>query len=835
MSPVDTLDPRVTQVTSNVRPSKTIDLLARFLTRRCRPLAVLCILSAIVPAMFLPSLRVNNSIEVWADRSGEQYGQYQAFLERYGSEEFVVVALDMDDPLEPRAMALQSDLALALGQLDGVAEVLSLPGILELSGFGPAAAELLGSQSYLKNYLIGHDGRTAGLIAGLRSFPDPADRQRTVEAVDAVVARLCKDASWTYHLAGLPLLTARLNQAAHEAMKTFLMIAAALALVVLLLCLRSWLSTVAVITAVAVTVIWTMGLMAMAGTPVNMITAVLPTLLFVLTLSNGIHLALEYSRNLFCSTDVRQVLDRTFRTLLSPVILASVTTAVGFGSLIISRMQPVSETGLYASVGISIGCVCNLLIVPGLLAILKPVRPRNTKQQGQHWSANTASYFAHRSVIVTFLAAVALAVCSMLALQLDSESNVLTFFPSDSRVVRDYRFIGERLTGFYTVELDVLCGDDEAQVLGALGVIGNEMAEFPNVVRVDHLGRIEQLKSNLRLTILGGGPGLTPEAKTMIDHMSNRLAHTDSVGRHLRLSVMTSAVATSDFFPIVDRLRESATGALPDECRWNVTGLGPLMKDAQRLLVSTQIRSFPLATGIILLLIGVLFRSARVFAASILPNLLPIIGTFALMALLGIPLDPATVMIASVAIGLAADNTIHFLARYRFYVQAGQQGPAAAALSFGVLGRAAVYTSIVAATGFGVLYLSEFRPVALFGLLTSTTILAALASDMIVLPACASLFRLWQRSSPGLSSTLKLLVVLLFFSLNAHASKAEGRVYGILPVPTKCGIMSSHEEPPSLKRVGRPYSVIGPRSVCSTALGPSVWTPAVSMVVRSVP
>jgi predicted RND superfamily exporter protein len=140
-----------------------------------------------------------------------------------------------------------------------------------------------------------------------------------------------------------------------------------------------------------------------------------------------------------------------------------------------------------------------------------------------------------------------------------------------------------------------------------------------------------------------------------------------------------------------------------------------------------------------------LFRSFRALIASIVPNVLPILAILSFMVVLHIPLDPATVMIATIAIGISADDTIHFLSRYKLHRGKGLNPSDASGAALGEMGRAAFFTSVVAAAGFSILALSEFPPMACFGLLTALTMLMALLGDIFILPAMCNLVGLWRK------------------------------------------------------------------------------------------
>jgi predicted RND superfamily exporter protein len=171
----------------------------------------------------------------------------------------------------------------------------------------------------------------------------------------------------------------------------------------------------------------------------------------------------------------------------------------------------------------------------------------------------------------------------------------------------------------------------------------------------------------------------------------------------------------------------------------------PLLNAAQRSLITTQVRSFATAAITVLALIGLFFWSWKVFLAAALPNLLPTAIFFAAMAVLHIPLDAATVMIAGVAIGIAVDDTFHFFSCYRAARQSGQDNPTAIYNSYRIMGRGILFASLVATAGFAILLLAQFRPIQYFGLLAGVTMLTASAADFLVLPACVASVNLWNQ------------------------------------------------------------------------------------------
>ena len=721
-----------------------MDRLADLIARKSGMLALIVLASVVVPLWFLPQLQIDNSIEVWLRRDSSEYQTYRQFLDRYGSEEFVVIGVEVAEPFAPEALRTQRALAEKLGKIEGVAEVLSLPGVARAL-WGDNAADWpdrARGATFLNNLLLGPDGKTVGLFVWLDQLPGPDARRRTVESVEASV-RGSASSDFRPHLAGTPVMNVALDRGSHRASGTFLPLAAVLCIVMLAVMLRNVSSVVASLAAVGVSAAWTMGIFTMTGRTLNMVTATLPALLFVLALAHGIHLCTRFAAHLSGSAGPERAVRDTLRELVRPLLLSSITTAIGFASLIICPMQPVREFGLFAAIGMLAALVCNLAIVPGVMVWLCRLGLRPTRTASDHWSGRSGAAIARRGWPVVTAAVVLLAGCAVGAAGTRTESNVLRFFPADSPIAQDYAFVGERLTGFYTVELDVTAQPEtERAVLGSMGRLAESITTRPEAAKVMYPGDFLALQTNLEAQTQA--PARLDGAARFPQQMADRFRCEDEAGRvRLRMSVLVRAMASADFYPLLDFIDEQAESHLGSLAAYDITGVVPLLNDVQRSLIETQVRSFAVAAVVVLVLIGLFFRSLRALLASLLPNLLPVFAMFALMAAAGIPLDPGTVMVASVAIGIAADDTVHFLSAYQREARASTEADHAAGVALAKAGRAMFYTSIVAAAGFGILCLSDFQPIVYFGLLTGVTMVTALASDLFVLPACVKVLRLW--------------------------------------------------------------------------------------------
>lgn len=718
------------------------DRFATVLADRSRWLAVVCLCSAAVPAYWLRNARIDNSIEVWTGTGGEAHRTYQQFLEKYGNEEFVVIAGEAQDPLADDVLAFQQGLAERLRQIDQVEGVLDLaPAAAAFRKYRPDDwKQSLGGSAFFENLLLGRDGHTYGVIVWLRRIADPPARKAVVEQIESAVAEVA-GGQRQVHLAGTPIMNVALDRGSQTASRRVLPAAMIVSLVILALVLRRIGGVIAVLGAVGVTTLWTVGLMVMAGRTFNMVTVTLPSLLIVLSLSAGIHVVLRTQSLLAEEGDRRVVLRQTVREVLPAILLSNITTAIGFASLLFSDMRPVSDFGLFAAVGMTLSCLFNAAIVPGVLSWLRPsaiavaVRPT-------HWTAPTGRVVAARRLWFLAAAVVVMIVCLLLMTGLRVESNVLKFFPADSQVRRDYEFVAARLTGLYTIELDAVTDTkDGSALLKQIEQLGTDLAGRPEVAQVIHYKSIAAALDPIRQSVVVAAAGA---AENPLKLLARKYRHTDGDQISLRMSILVRAMSGTDFYALMDFARRQAAQRLPQPATYTLTGVVPLLNAAQRSLVTTQVRSFATAAITVLTLVGLFFWSWRVFLAASLPNLLPTAIFFAAMAVLHIPLDAATVMIAGVAIGIAVDDTFHFFSCYREARRSGQDNPTAIYNSYRIMGRGILFASLVATAGFAILLLAQFKPIQYFGLLAGVTMLTASAADFLVLPACVASVSLWS-------------------------------------------------------------------------------------------
>lgn len=705
---------------------------------------VLLLLSlAAIPFAF--RVTVDNRLERWIEPEGEAAQRYERFRNLFGSDEFVLVAYAGREILDEPGLDAQIAALEQIEMIAGVLRVWGLPAVYR-DFFGAedldAFREDVPATPFFRDFLISADGSVAGIFIETAPADGPMGRRALVQAVAAAAEPLRRH-GYSVHLVGSPALNAVLDETSERESARIFPIAALCAVLVLALQFRSVRATAVCVACAGLSLVLTLGAMGLSGRSMNMVTSVLPALLWVLALANVVHILRRYQHHRPACATVDAAMDRALGETALPCTIAAITTACGFGALLTAEMTPVRELGVFAAFGMMASLAVSLTVTPLLARWLRlPTQSPRTRAAG--WTDALARLAARRSGAVLAVAGLmgAMSICALYWVR--TEADPLTFLPDTSQAVRDYRFVGERLTGFYTVEILVDAPDGwlDPGVWAALEGAARQVEAVPGVARV--LSPLDLLKK-LNQWDHAFDPGYyrLPEDRSAAGQL---LAGLDDVGRAqlarfvsgegraVRLSVLVRVMASPQFLEIL-HAGERAVAALPRPLSGCVTGMVPQLVQAQLDLVRMQLRSFGLAFVIVFLCILAGLRSWRMTVLAIPPNLLPVLAAFAIMAVTGIALDAATVMMAGVAVGIAVDNTAHLITTYRQERRTSAEKEEALRTTLRHIGPAMTITTVTSCCGFFALCASTFVPIQYFGLLAGAAMIAALAADLVMTPA----------------------------------------------------------------------------------------------------
>lgn len=492
--------------------------------------------------------------------------------------------------------------------------------------------------------------------------------------------------------------------------------------------------------------------------PFTLISAILPPLLTALTVAMLMHFfnALLHAaqRGYEGKERVQHALDAVAR----PTLFMALTTAAGLASLNVSSIRPIGTFGLVGAIGVLLAAAIVLWLLPALMARWDRGgwrTPQRSLRQLDRFTGQLAHLAIRRAGWVVGGAALLLALALPQIRHVEVETDLYAFFQEDHPITQSTRAVEEQLSGVMALEV-VFTGPewDSLQAPERLEAIHATQAWLDARPEVDYSLSLPDLVAEMHWAFNEEEPeyrAIPDDSDLVAQYLfiyDGRDLY-DVVDRDFergRLLLNLNAHGAGEINALMRDLRAHLEANPPADMDWDMAGMARLFADQERLLIEGQLHSLYAVAGLLALLMLLMWRSIPLAVFSMVPNLAPVAMIFALMGLLGIWLDMATAMIASVAIGIAVDDTIHLLHGYLQRRRSGSSVAWALARTFRRTGRAVTATTIVLVGQFILLALSDFQPTAAFGLLTAFGLIAALIFDLLVLPALLVLsHRLGQR------------------------------------------------------------------------------------------
>jgi predicted RND superfamily exporter protein len=744
-----------------------MDRLAEVVLRRRGSIFAVVTALTVLAVVGYSRLRVENNIAAWFAPDDPGFVRYLEFRGRFETEDLLVAAIGAPDVFTRDVLGRIDRLTHAAKALPGVVRVTSLTSIEDLRGtpdgleieplvadpaLDDAALAALRrrvlADPFFPGTIVSRDGRTTVVAIEL----GPRTAERTAAVIDGLERAITQEAApgIEIHLAGWPAADLLMNRlTAHDVSREFPLSALVLFLCVAL-AFRSPGVAAVVMGGVLLTIIWTMGTFSGLGFQGTFVTfSALPGILLALVVATGVHVTARFREEVAAGPGKREAMLRTLRGVAFPILLTSATTAVGFGSLAVSSVPPLRHLGLFAAFGMGVTCLLCLTIVPIGLLTLPGHGPAEERRLGGVL-ARIAEIDVGRPRTVLAVALALGAIGLVGALQIQPQSSNLHYLPDDSAPVRAMHFLEDRFGGATLLEV-VASGPpgvlEEPAAAEAVVAAQQALVARPDVTQsfayTDLLRRMNQ-------ALHDGDPAYYRIPDTREGIAQELLLYETSGGKDLpamvdvstydtaRLSARTSAFTDlrawerlyADVSAELAALEPPGTGLT-----LRIAGDGPLWLRQNLALLDTMVESFLLAlAGISLMMIWVT-RSVRLGLLAMVPNVLPILLSVGTMGWVGIHLDFATVTIAATALGIAVDDSIHYLARFRRELAAVGDVPTAARRALRTVGQAMIATSIVLCVGMLSMVTSSFPPHRTFAYVMSLTIAFALAGDLFLLPA----------------------------------------------------------------------------------------------------
>lgn len=605
----------------------------------------------------------------------------------------------------------------------------------------------------LAGMLVGPDRRTTCLVVGFTEA-GMVDRRNSVAWLRDLVTRSSGVDPAAVHMAGPVVDNFHIDRETAASLNHFALPAGLVVLGVTAWALRSLVYA----TVVWLCSAWSVGLafftLHAAGERMNAMLIVLPVLVLVLGVAGGIHLV-NYLMQAFAHGGRVGVAARAVRAGWFPCMLSAGTTAIGLASLTVSRLEPIRTFGCHGAIGVLAALGVTFLVVPGLFERW-PITAARAGPSGRRgrWAGRAATFVVRHAALISgaLLAAMALAATGIPLVR--TSVRIDTLFRADSEVIRDYDWIERAVGPLVPIEVVVrfAAGHDvrpaerldlveaiEARLAGIGGVSGVvSAASFLPDPSVPGL-----LQRTTRRAVAARRLERSFAADGAMKFVRNVAATADPAASDQlwRVTARVPALRDIDYGDLlelvrseIDPLVEAAGGSVRGVSA-SCTGVMPLVHSIQHALLGDLFRSFVAACGVIALVFVVVERSLGMALVAMISNVLPMVLLFGLLGWTRTPLDIGSVMTASIALGMAIDGTLHFITFFRREQAAGGGPSRAVWAAYRHCAAALVQCTLVCGLGILVFAGSSFAPTSRFAVMLAGLLVAALAGDLLLLPA----------------------------------------------------------------------------------------------------
>jgi hypothetical protein len=716
-------------------------------------------------------LRIDPSTEPLLPPHDPARALYEEAVRDFGEDEVFVIALVADDVFTREALSALRRVTDAVARLPGVRRVQSLTDVvsfhheaegdalvvrpfLEEIPEDPAALAALRARALAdplyRRSLVSDDARGAALNVTFRKMSDGEFIASGLDAAIGAVLDRETGPGLRFHVAGRPHVKATVYRMMLRDLALLVPGALAAMAAVLALVGGTVRGVLLPLASVAIATLWTFATLACLGRPLNLLTSLLAPTLISIGSVYGVHVVARFEEEAQRGDGPRAAALRCLVHLRLPVLVAGATTVIGFAALLVTDVPAVFELGAFSALGLGIVTVLSLTALPVLLARARPASApsplaRRLGERIDGWLVRAGRGGGRHPGPVLALAGALAVLAALLLPRIVIDTDYLSYFDPRHPLRRDFDAVNGLLAGVVPLYVPLHAPAPGAfrspDLLRALERLEGEAERLSGVSHAESM--VDTLRV-LNRALSGDDPAeeRLPESRAAVAELlflapKGHLERFTNVNHsRANLVVRTGAVGTAATLELEARLaRLLADHGLPEGVTAGVTGNAILLARSADAIARSQPRSVGLAALAILALVTTSLGSLRLGAVAMVPNALPVLLFFGLLGAGVAPLSLPTSLIGSVALGIAIDDTVHLLVRYREERHRGLDPEAAIVLATRRVGRPIAITNAMLVTGFAVIALSSFATLSEFGWLSALTMGICLATDLLLLPA----------------------------------------------------------------------------------------------------
>lgn len=715
---------------------------------------------------------------------------FQQFKKQFG-EDGNMMAIGVKDSSLYTVEKFQKfrEFSIKLKEIEGVGEVLSLPllKILEkdtanarfkLTSLFPEditsqqqldslLAIARGQKFYMGQLVNVENGATMILAPMKKEYANSAKRMDITNSLIQYGTEFTEQTKIEIHYAGLPFVRSVMASQVRKELSFFLYLSAIVTGVIMLLFFRSIRAVIFSMVMIGVVVVWTIGTIKLLGYKISLLSGLIPPVIVTIGITNAIYLLNKYHLEFVKSRSKMAAIQVVMSKMGLATFLTNLTVAIGFLTLLYTDISVLREFGIVAGINIIALFVVSLVMIPGILSWM----PEPTEKHLRHLDFKILGGFVkfidvlvlkHRGAI--YLATIALTALAVFGMtKLYSVSYMVDDIPAESQVKKDLRFLEENFTGVMPLEIEIDLQTKRKKPLQNLKVV-KAIEGFENSLdSVSVTSRPISILSFIKASRQAfynnnpdwyGLPTSDIEAKNVLGYLKGQSdnsglfnAFVDSTYSKMRISMQMADVGSIKMDSLIHQVIEPKAAGLVTELKKTlkskgdsinvqITGSSKILTKGNNYLIENLTESLILACILITLSMALLFANVRMIIISLIPNLIALMITAGLMGYFNIPLKASTALIFSITFGISVDNSIRYLAKYRQeLLSSGFLVQRSVSESILETGKSIIYTSIVLFAGFIIFTFSDFGGTVALGLLTSTTLVISMFTNLILLPA----------------------------------------------------------------------------------------------------
>ncbi len=723
------------------------------------------VLVAVASVFSFPFLKFAFNFEQFFPAGDEDLIYFQEFIEEFETDDnFLLIAIENEpsvfDSTFLSKLRVFSDSARSIPYVKDVQSLanikfpsvgptglgfqymLQLENETNLKASGDA---ILNDERFVYN-LINADGSSTVVML---KTEDGIQLEESKEVMTASYKLLDQQNFSDYHILGRAYFQTELSKLQFREIFISTIISGVLIAVIMILIFRRWRSILIALSSIGLALLIFLGLLSVLGRELSLMAALYPILMLIVGTSDVIHIMTKYMDELQKGLDNKKALEITIRQIGLATLLTSVTTAVGFATLLSSKIIPIRDFGLNSAMGVLVAYIVMISFTSPLMSLFKKEQLVKTKIAKTNWNdflkwCYDKSLGKSRLIGYSFIAFIVLSIIGIM--QIHTNYELESNLPRGAQITEDFKYFEREYAGFRPLEIAIEVKDPY------------KIYDYDVISSIDRLEQYIKSKDAIQTSVsLATAIKSINEAFSFNKADAYRIPDENSYAL-VRNFVENNSILGSEALVSKDKNKTRISARIKDIGAENIkelsneidnwthanidssivtvtqTGTGLILDKNSEFVRRSLLLGLGFAILIVSILMGFLFKKIKYLFIAIIPNVVPLVFAAALLGFGNIPLEAGTSIVFAIIFGIAVDDTIHFMSKYKLALEKSGDIEKAMFITFTETGKAIIYTSIILFFGFLVLLFSANKPSVIIGLLISVTLISAVIADLFLLP-----------------------------------------------------------------------------------------------------